>query len=400
MSKSYNIDTLDPLRFMARMEERQKRIAEAPAKEITSDYEVNRLACALHPKKQFVRIQEVIERDAECKSFVLTADQEKGTENLAYFSAGQYLTVFLDIEGMKITRAYSMSSSPKEALEGKYVLTVKYVQDGLASRYILDNWKEGDLVEVSAPEGFFEYNSLRDAKTVIGVAGGSGITPFLSMAQAIRDGDEDFNLILLYGSREADHILFKEAFDRIMAETDKVKVIHVLSHEEREGFEHGFVTADLIRKYAPDTPYSVFLCGPQQMYAFVDKELEKLSLERKYIRHELFGEMHNPRIQADYPGCASDTIRITVTVRDETKTVTGEANDSVLQILEKNGIRVPSRCRSGECGWCHSRLISGKVYIPKEIDGRRMADLKYGYIHPCATFGLGDLEIEVPAAKK
>lgn len=399
MSKSYNIDTLDPLRFMARMEERQKKIAEAPAKEITSDYGVNRLAEALHPQKQFVRIQEVIERDADCKSFVLTADSEKGTKSLAYFSAGQYLTVFLNIEGMRLTRAYSISSSPKEALAGKYMLTVKYVQDGLASRYILDNWKEGDLVEVSAPEGFFEYNSLRDAKTVIGVAGGSGITPFLSMAQAILDGDEDFNLILLYGSREADHILFKEEFDRIMAETDKVKVIHVLSHEERDGFEHGFVTADLIRKYAPDTPYSVFLCGPQQMYAFVDKELEKLSLERKYIRHELFGEMHNPKAQADYPGDAPDTIHITVTVRDETRTVTGAANDSVLQILEKNGIRVPSRCRSGECGWCHSRLVSGKVYIPKEIDGRRMADLKYGYIHPCAAFGLGDLKIEVPAAK-
>ncbi len=399
MSKSFNIDTLDPLRFMARMEERQKRIAEAPAKKIPSDYEVNQLADALHPQKQFVKIQEVIERDADCKSFVLTADPKKGTKSLAYFSAGQYLTVFLDIEGMKITRAYSISSSPKEALEGKYMLTVKAVQGGLASRYILDNWKEGDSVEVSAPEGFFEYNPLRDAKTVIGVAGGSGITPFLSMAQAIRDGDEDFNLILLYGSREADHILMKEEFDRIMAATDKVKVIHVLSHEKREGFEHGFVTADLIRKYAPDAPYSVFLCGPQQMYAFVDKELEKLSLERKYIRHELFGEMHDPKTQADYPGGAPDTIHITVTVRDETKTVTGSANDSVLQILEKNGIRVPSRCRSGECGWCHSRLISGKVYIPKEIDGRRMADMKYGYIHPCATFALSDLEIEVPAAK-
>lgn len=399
MSKSFNIDTLDPLRFMARMEERQKRIAEAPAKKIPSDYEVNQLADALHPQKQFVQIQEVIERDADCKSFVLTADPKKGTKSLAYFSAGQYLTVFLDIEGMKITRAYSISSSPKEALEGKYMLTVKAVQGGLASRYILDNWKEGDSVEVSAPEGFFEYNPLRDAKTVIGVAGGSGITPFLSMAQAIRDRDEDFNLILLYGSREADHILMKEEFDRIMAATDKVKVIHVLSHEKREGFEHGFVTADLIRKYAPDAPFSVFLCGPQQMYAFVDKELEKLSLERKYIRHELFGEMHDPKTQADYPGGAPDTIHITVTVRDETKTVTGSANDSVLQILEKNGIRVPSRCRSGECGWCHSRLISGKVYIPKEIDGRRMADMKYGYIHPCATFALSDLEIEVPAAK-
>lgn len=399
MSKSYNIDALDPLRFMARMEERQKRIEEAPAKEISSEYAVNKLAYALHPQKQFVRIQKVMERDADCKSFMLVPDAEKGTETLAYFGAGQYLTVFLDIEGMKLTRAYSVSSSPKEALEGRYMLTVKYVQDGLASRYILDNWKEGDSVEVSAPEGFFEYNSLRDAETVVGVAGGSGITPFLSMAQAICDGDEEFNLILLYGSREAEHILFKEEFDSIMAKTDKVKVIHVLSHEEREGYEHGFVTANLIRKYAPETPYSVFLCGPQQMYTFVDKELEKLSLEKKYIRHELFGEMHNPKTQEDYPGGAPDTIRITVTVRDETRTVIGSANDSVLQILEKNGIRVPSRCRSGECGWCHSRLISGKVYIPKEIDGRRMADLKYGYIHPCAAFGLSDLEIEVPAAK-
>lgn len=399
MSKSYNIDALDSLRFMARMEERQKKIAEAPAKKIKSDYEVNRLAYALHPQKQFVRIEKVIERDADCKSFVLTADSEKGTKKLAYFSAGQYLTVFLDIEGTKLTRAYSISSSPKEALEGRYMLTVKYVQDGLASRYILDNWKEGDSVEVSAPEGFFEYNSLRDAKTVIGVAGGSGITPFLSMAKAIHDGDEEFNLILLYGSREAKHILFKEEFDSITAKTDKVKVIHVLSHEKREGYEYGFVTADLIRKYAPETPYSVFLCGPQQMYAFVDKELDKLPLEKKYIRHELFGEMHNPMAQADYPGGAPKIIRITVTVRDETRTVTGSANDTVLQILEKNGICVPSRCRSGECGWCHSRLISGKVYIPKETDGRRMADLKYGYIHPCATFGLSDLEIEVPAAK-
>lgn len=399
MSKSYNIDALDPLRFMARMEERRKRIEEAPAKEIPSEYAVNKLAYALHPQKQFMRIQKVMERDADCKSFVLAPDAEKGTETMAYFSAGQYLTVFLDIEGMKLTRAYSISSSPKEALEGRYMLTVKYVQDGLASRYILDNWKEGDSVEVSAPEGFFEYNSLRDAGTVVGIAGGSGITPFLSMAQAICDGDEELNLILLYGSREAEHILFKEEFDSIMAKTNQVKVIHVLSHEEREGYEHGFVTADLIRKYAPEMPYSVFLCGPQQMYTFVDKELEKLSLEKKYIRHELFGEMHNPKEKEDYPDGAPETIRIMVTVRDETRTVTGSANDSVLQILEKNGIRVPSRCRSGECGWCHSRLISGKVYIPKEIDGRRMADLKYGYIHPCAAFGLSDLEIEVPAAK-
>ena len=399
MTKTYNIDTLDPMRFMARMEERQQKVSASPAAPLPTDYGVNELAQRLHPAKQFLKVSEVIERGKDCKSFVLTADREKGTKELAYFSAGQYLTVFLDINGMHLTRAYSISSSPKEALEGSYMLTVKYVEDGLASRYILDNWKKGDAVTVSAPEGFFEYNSLRDAKTVIGVAGGSGITPFLSMAKAIACGDEDFELKLLYGSRDSGHILFKQEFDELMKVTDKVEVIHVLSDEKKDGFEYGFVTADLIKKYAPEGAYSVFLCGPQQMYAFVDQELEKLNLERKYIRHELFGEVHNPKGLSGYPKEAPQEVKITVKIRDEVKTITGSAQDTVLQILEKNGISAASRCRSGECGWCHSRLVSGKVYVPKEIDGRRMADLKYGYIHPCAAFALGDLKIEVPKAK-
>jgi succinate dehydrogenase/fumarate reductase-like Fe-S protein len=61
-----------------------------------------------------------------------------------------------------------------------------------------------------------------------------------------------------------------------------------------------------------------------------------------------------------------------------------------------NGIATPANCRSGICGWCHSRLVSGNVYVPKEVDGRRMADLQYGYVHPCSTFPLSDIEIDVP----
>ena len=135
------------------------------------------------------------------------------------------------------------------------------------------------------------------------------------------------------------------------------------------------------------------------MYKFVDAQLETLHLPVKYIRHELFGEVHNPSQYADYPAAEETTVKITVKIRDESKTVSGSINDSVMQILEKNGIAVPARCRSGECGFCHSLLISGKVYIPKSVDGRRLADFKYGYIHPCVSFPLSDLEIEVPADK-
>lgn len=394
-----SISSLRPERFSEYSAERQRRIAEASSAR-PALHPVNVVAKRLHPNRQYMKIAQVTQPAADAKCFRLVPDPARGTTECALFTAGQYVNVFLNIEGMEVNRAYSLSSSPCAALENYYELTIKYVEDGLVSRYILDNWKEGCEVEISGPAGYFTWNGIRDAKTVVGIAGGSGITPFLSMAQAIASGAQDFCLTLLYGSRKADGILFKAEFNALEAACDKIRVIHVLSDEEKEGYEHGFITADLIKKYAPaDAPYSLFLCGPQAMYRFVDKEIETLGIAQKYVRHELFGEIHNPAQLPDYPGCDLPEVKITVTVRDMTRTVTGSVNDSVLQTLEKNGIAVPTRCRSGECGFCHSVLLSGKVYVPKSVDGRRMADFKYGGIHPCACFPLSDLEIEVPAAK-
>ncbi len=357
------------------------------------------LAKALHPKKQFLKVAEVIERAEDCKSFVLVPDEEKGTKSLAYFGAGKYLTVFEEVEGMKITRAYSISSKPKDSLEGRYMLTIKRVDGGLMSNYILDTWEVGRSVTVSAPEGHFEYQPLRDAKNVICLAGGSGITPFISMAGAVIDGDEDFNMTLIYGSRNRENILFYDELEEIN-KNGKVNVVHVLSDDDAEGFEKGFITAELIKKYAPDNePYSIFICGPQAMYEFLDKEIAKLGLEKKYVRHEMFGEFRNPASQADYPSDVPETVSITVTIQDMTTTITGSTNDTVLQILEKNGIAAPARCRSGECGFCHSHLISGKVYVPKALEYRRLADFKFGCIHPCCSFPLTDLVINVPVSK-
>ncbi len=394
------INSLSVSGFLPLIINRQIRFFKAEAK--LPDYSDNAtvLAKALHPKRQYLKVTKVEQRADDCKSFTLVPDPQRGTTKLAYFGAGKYLTVFETIDGMPITRAYSISSSPKDSLEGKYVLTIKLVDGGLMSHHIFDTWKEGTNVEVSAPAGNFEYQPLRDAKKVICLAGGSGITPFVSMANAIVDGDEDFELTLLYGSRNYNSILFREELDALAQKCDKIKVVHVLSEETKEGTESGFITVDLIKKYAPtDEPYSIFLCGPQQMYAFVDKELEKLALPKKYIRHEMFGEFHNPSSQEDYPAGVPETVTITVHIQDETYKVTGSSNDSVMQILEKSKISVPARCRSGECGFCHSHLLSGKVYVPKHLEYRRAADYTYNCFHPCCSFPLTDLEIEVPVAK-
>ncbi len=397
-----HLKPLKASKFFPMLSDRQGRFDGGKAELPTDTDTAREIAMALHPKRQYLKVESIIERAEDCRSYNLVPDKDRGTTALAYFGAGKYLTVFETIEGMPVTRAYSISSSPKEALEGKYTLTIKLVEGGLMSRYIFDNWEVGSEVEVSAPAGNFEYQPLRDAQSVICLAGGSGITPFVSMANAVADGDEDFNLTLLYGSRNKDCILFKDELDELQKKCDKIKVVHVLSDEKEniDSAEKGFITADLIKKYAPtDEAYSVFICGPQQMYDFLDKELEKLNLPKKYIRHEMFGEFHNPASQEDYPAGVPEKVKITVTIQDNTYTVEGNSADSVMQTLEKNGIAVPARCRSGECGFCHSHLISGKVYVPKKLEYRRLADYKFGCIHPCCSFPLTDLVINVPVAK-
>jgi ferredoxin len=99
--------------------------------------------------------------------------------------------------------------------------------------------------------------------------------------------------------------------------------------------------------------------------------------------------------------CTNDHIFATVTDSEgKEQTITAPRDTSLLRSLEAAGIAAPAHCRSGECGWCHSKLVSGEVYTPKSVDGRREADYLYGYIHPCCSFPLSDLVIEVPPVAK
>ena len=397
-----NLSKLNPMDFTKMTPNRQAKIEAAPATALpaTDSYIPNKIAKALHPGVQYLKVEKIVEHSADMKTYYFAPNAEKGTTALAWFSAGQYLSITLEIGTMKMTRPYSLSSSPKEALEGNYMLTIKRVDGGLASNYILDNWTVGTEVTASEPLGVFTYEPLRDAKTIIGIAGGSGITPFRSLAKAIADGDEDAQMILLYGSRTLADAVFQEEFKALEAACPKFKLVNVLSHEEADGCENGFITAELIKKYAPAGDYSLFLCGPQAMYDFVDKEIATLGLRRKFVRHELFGEYFNPSKEADYPANVAPEFKITVRIAGNEQTITGPADTTILRSLEANGILAPAHCRSGECGWCHSKLISGEVYTPKSVDGRREADFIYGYIHPCCAFPLSDVTIEVPPVQK
>ncbi|MBQ7637854.1 MAG: 2Fe-2S iron-sulfur cluster binding domain-containing protein [Clostridia bacterium] len=363
-------------------------------------YYPNKLAAELHPAYQELVVEEIKEHSPDMKSYVLAPNKKRGAKKLAWFSAGQYLSIRLSINGAKLCRPYSIASSPADTLKNRYMITVKRVWGGIASEYILDNWTVGTSVTSSAPLGEFTYEPLRDAATVIGIAGGSGITPFRSLAYAIAEGDEDCELILLYGSRTLSDAVFSDEIAEIAKTCPRVKLVNVLSDEKKKGCENGFITAKLIKKYAPkEGDYSVFLCGPQAMYRFVDKEIETLGIRRKFVRHELFGEYFDPAKNEDYPKRVKKSCKVTVRINGEEQTITCPSDTSLLRAMEAAGIKAPSDCRSGRCGWCRSQLVSGKVYVPAEVDGRRLADKDFGYIHPCCSFPLTDVVIDVPKAK-
>ena len=390
---------LTPFPFLGEVKTRVKAIQAAPDTIPQSVYNANILAKSLHPAVQHVKIAKV-EDHGGAKSFTLVPDPDSGTTKMAYFRASQYVSVALNIDGAPVNKPYTIRSNPRDALgsgDTSYILTIKLTDPAYASAHILSTWKEGDRVDISGPLGDFYYQNLRDAKQVLAIAGGSGITPFYSMAAAIADGIEDFDLTILYGSRTAGGILLKDEIEAVAARSKgRVKVVHVLSHEEKEGFEHGFITAELIRKYAPQGDYSVFMCGPKAMYTFEEGEMKKLGLPKRRYRMEMSGDYLGAAQNADFPGSKKGKeYRLTVDIRGEKQTIPCKAEESLLWAMEQAGIKAPSHCRSGECGWCHSRLVSGDVYIPEDADGRRMADKKFGWIHPCCSFPLSDIELAI-----
>lgn len=396
------LKSINRFRFLKLNHKRKEAIAQAPTTPVNPGYPVATLAHQLHPQVQHIIISDIQEWGPDCKTFTLIPDSQKGTSKLAYFQAGAYISLRLQIGKATITRPYSLSSSPRNALAGCYRITVKRVPHGLASNYLLDHCPVGTKLNISGPLGSFTYLPIRDAPTVIGIAGGSGITPFYSLAQAIADGDEDCRLVLLYGSRSVKDILFHQKFTRLEQECDRIQVINVLSDEKRNGYEHGFISADLIKKYAPvHENYSIFMCGPQGMYDFMTKQLPKLHLAQKWIRQEVQGEAHDPHDFADYDDQANipKVVHITVEINGNRQVITAPSQQTILQSLEANGITAPAHCRAGECGWCHSRLVKGKVFCPLKMDHRRAADREFNYIYLCCTYPLSDLTIQVPKAE-
>ncbi|MCJ7772353.1 MAG: ferredoxin reductase, partial [Desulfobacterales bacterium] len=249
----------------------------------------------LHPPKINFRVSTVIDETPSTKTFRLVSPDT----SLPPFQAGQYISLFLEISGIRTSRPFSISSPPNQT--GYYDITVRRVENGLVSNYLLDTVKKGGTLESSGPSGTFVYNPIIHDDTMVCIAGGSGITPFMSMIRQITDCGLNRTVYLFYGNKELNDIIFHEELTQISNNFSNFYYIPVIENTSNNYTGVcGLISSQLIKDTLKElSDKSYFLCGPKGLYDFCLPGLESLNIPNRKIRKEVYG---TPVDICDYPG--------------------------------------------------------------------------------------------------
>jgi len=345
-----------------------------------------RLVRQLHPPRMKLRVSEVIQESPSTRTFRFT----RVDGSLPPFRPGQYINLFVQIDAVRTSRPYSISSAPRSP---HLDLTVRRKEDGFVSPFLLDNLNLGDELESTGPRGTFRHEPLIDGDELVFLAGGSGITPMMSMLRDQARQGFPQSIALLYGSRSEDDIVFGAELSQMARQFDRFRYSLVIS-EPSAGYKglKGFLDSHKIQQLAGDLQHkTIFLCGPQVMMDFCRQALQELGAPK--VRTEAFGPPDQITSQPGWPDEVSPSRQFQVEL-DHGERITVQAGEPLICSLERNGVVVPAACRTGECSACRTRLLSGQIYMPPGT-GVRETDQENGYIHPCMSYPISHLRIRL-----
>lgn len=343
-----------------------------------------------HPARIEMVVTDIIPTSPSSKTIRLSPEKDL----LPPFLAGQYINVAVEIGGVKTNRAYTITSSPNQ--RAYYEIVVRQKLGGFVSEYLLNELQVGDFLTTSGPSGQFIYNPVVHGKELVFIAGGCGITPFISMIRNFYEkNDTEMQIDLIYGCVSSNDVILGEEIEKIKGKYPSLKT-HVVISEPEEGCQGltGFITAELIEKVLDKVQNKrFFLCGPEAMYQFVVPELKKLGVDEHSIRREVQTPPEDPTKLPNWPQNVTLDTPFQIKLSDG-REISARAGEPILNSLERNHIVVPAECRAGECSLCRTRLISGNVYHPSFVKLRK-SDRVFNYIHPCAAYPISDLEINL-----
>lgn len=286
------------------------------------------------------------------------------------FKAGQYVVVFKKVNYEKISRCYSICSNPGK---GKLRIGVKRVPGGLLSNQLLDTVKAGQAIHVSGPFGEFGLQGNRAQHVFI--AGGSGITPILSMVQQGL-ADTEAKMKLIYGCRSEHDVMFKEALAQLQR-----------AHPERFEFvvTYDVLVAEKQRELLGEVSEnaSYYVCGPTAMMAASQQALAALSVDPQCIVTEEFS-LEAPSLTGKQH-----------VVRRGNVSFEAYASETILEASRRSDLTLPHACGMGQCGTCKVKLKSGEVSWKSEDQSVLLeAEKEAGFILTCLCRAESEIEIE------
>jgi len=290
---------------------------------------------------------------------------------------GQFLTFQWTIDGQRVMRSYTISSSP---IHGNYVeITPKRMENGCVSVFLNERAKPGQRVEARGPYGQFYFDETVH-KSIVLIAAGSGITPMISMLRYIDDLKLATSVTLLYCVRTAADIIFQTELARLGRSLPNFKYEVCLSRPEPTWKGHsGRLNGEFVSQHVIDLDSpTFFLCGPKGFMDSARQILSTLGVDPDRILQESFGERSTEsRPQEARPA-------ETVVFIHSQKVCQASARSTLLDLAEKNGVQIPFGCRQGLCGTCATRVLSGTVEMDVEA-GLTAEQKDAGYVLPCVS---------------
>ena len=316
---------------------------------------------------------------------------EKDHRDLS-FIPGQFLTFIFDADGREVRRGYSIWTTPDELPQ--VGVAIKKFKDGVTTKYLLENLKEGDVIKSLPPLGNFTVTPNKENdRNLIMFGAGSGITPLMSHLQTVLKYEEKSKVILMYGNHDESSIIFNDRLKDLSEKyPNRLHVVHSLSQPSGEwdgirGRIDREKAVNLLEEYSDciDKNTEYFLCGPEEMMQMAMDLLKERGVERNNIHREIYAT----KILDETDEIEEKERVVTIILNGERHKLNVPPGEPILQVGLAEGLPIPNSCQFGNCTTCAAKLLSGKLKLVEQT-ALTAEQIAAGYCLTCVGYPASD----------